>query len=150
MSFDLDGWGAALRHALRTLRRTPGFTATVVGTLGLAIGTMTGVFTVLDRVLLSPLPYAHPERLVSIAATAPGSDMKGEFGPAGEFFLEYQDSGKLVEDVALYGSFTNSLRVGDRVERIQMAFGTRSLFSTLGASRRSAACPCRPTRIAWP
>ena len=34
MSFDLDGWGAALRHAMRTLRRTPGFTATVVGTLG--------------------------------------------------------------------------------------------------------------------
>jgi predicted permease len=133
MSFDLDGWGAALRLALRTLRRTPGFTATVVGTLGLAIGTLTGVFTVLDRVLLSPLPYAHPERLVSIAATAPGSDMKGEFGPAAEFFLEYQDRGKLVEDVALYGSFTNSLRVGDRVERIQMAFGTRSLFSTLGA-----------------
>jgi hypothetical protein len=42
-------------------------------------------------VLLSPLPYAHPERLVFIAGIAPGSDMKGEFGPAGEFFLQYQD-----------------------------------------------------------
>ena len=133
MSFDLDGWSAALRHALRTLRRTPGFTATVVGTLGLAIGTISGVFTVLDRVLLSPLPYAHPKRLVAIAGIAPGSDMKGEFGPAGEFFIEYQDSGKLVQDVAVFGSFTNSLRVGERVERIQMAVATRSLYSTLGA-----------------
>ena len=133
MSLDLNGWAGALRHALRTLRRSPGFTATVVGTLGLAIGTITAVFAVLDHVLLSPLPYAHPERLVFIAATAPGSDMKGEFGPAGEFFLQYQDSAKLVEDVAIYGNFTNTLRVGDRVERIRMGVASRSLYSTLGA-----------------
>jgi putative ABC transport system permease protein len=134
MSLDLDGWGAALRHALRTLRLSPGFAATVVGTLGLAIGTITAVFAVLDRVLLAPLPFAHPERLVFIAAVAPGSDMKGEFGPAGEFFLQYQDSAKRVEDVALYGSFTNTLRVGDRVERIRMGAASRSLYSMLGAT----------------
>jgi predicted permease len=133
MSFDLNGWAGALRRALRTLRRSPGFAATVVGTLGLAIGTLTAVFAVLDRVLLSPLPYAHPDRLVFIAATAPGSDMKGEFGPAAEFFLQYQDGGKLVEDLAIYGTFTNTLRVGERVERIRMAFSTPSLYSTLGA-----------------
>jgi predicted permease len=133
MSFDLNGWTGALRHALRTLRLSPGFAATVVGTLGLAIGTITAVFAVLDRVLLSPLPYAHPERLVFIAGTAPGSDMKGEFGPAGEFLLQYQDGAKLVEDVAIYNTFTNSLRVGERVERIRMGAGSRSLYSTLGA-----------------
>jgi hypothetical protein len=44
MSFDLNGWTGALRHALRTLRLSPGFAATVVGTLGLAIGTITAVF----------------------------------------------------------------------------------------------------------
>ena len=60
-SFNFDGWGAELRHALRTLRRTPGFTATVVGTLALAIGTIAAVFTVLDRVVISPLPYGHPD-----------------------------------------------------------------------------------------
>src|SRR5262249_4161092 len=67
MTLDLNGWVGAARHALRTLRRAPGFAATVVGTLGLAIGTITAVFAVLDHVLLSPLPYAHPERLVFIA-----------------------------------------------------------------------------------
>ena len=72
MSFTLNGWAAELRHALRTLRRTPGFTATVVGTLGLAIGVIAGVFTVLDRVLLDPLPYGDPDRLVYVAAEAPG------------------------------------------------------------------------------
>ncbi len=59
--------------------------------------------------------------------------MKGEFGPAGEFFLQYQDGAKLVEDVAIYGTFTNSLRVGERVERIRMGVASRSLYSTLGA-----------------
>ena len=72
MNATLSGWGAELRHAVRTLRRTPGFTLTVVGTLGLAIGTITGVFAVLDKVLLSPLPFAHSERLVFIAGEAPG------------------------------------------------------------------------------
>jgi predicted permease len=133
MNDALRGVGGELRHAVRTLRRTPGFTLAVVGTLGLAIGTIAAVFTVLDRVLLSPLPYGHPERLVYVAGVAPGSEMKGEFDLAGEFYLQYQEASRLVEDVALYGSFTNSLRVGDRVERIQMGAVTPSLFSTLGA-----------------
>jgi predicted permease len=127
------GWGAELRHGARTLRRTPGFTATVVGTLGLAIGTLTSVFTVLDRVLLTPLPYPHADRLVSLAAVAPGTDMKGEFGPAAEFLLQYKDASRLLEDCAIWGSFTNTLRVGERVERIRMAVATTSLYSTLGA-----------------
>ena len=132
MSFT-DGGGAELRHALRTLRRTPGFTATVIGTLGLAIGAIAGVFTVLDRVLLSPLPYGHPDRLVYIAAEAPGSEMTGEFGVAAEFYLQYKEAARLLEDVAIYTTFTNTLRAGDRVERIRMAAVTNSLYTTLGA-----------------
>ncbi len=132
MSLDLNGFAGALRHAFRTLRRTPGFAATVVGTLGLAIGTLTAVFAVLDRVLLSPLPYKNAERLVAILGTAPGSDMTGEFGPAAEFLIQYKDRAKLVEDVGVFGTFTNSLRVGDRVERVRMGAVSRSVFSTLG------------------
>jgi predicted permease len=133
VSFTLETWGAELRHALRALGRTPGFTLTVVGTLGLAIGTITGVFTVLDQVLLSPLPYRHPERLVYVAAEAPGSELKGEFGVAGEFYLQYEQASRLLEDVALYATFTNTLRAGDRAERIPIAIVTNSLYSTLGA-----------------
>ena len=107
-----------------------GFAATVVGTLGLAIGTITAVFAVLDHVLLSPLPYAHPERLVFIAATAPGSDMKGEFGPAGEFFLQYQDSSKLVEDVAIYGNFTKN-------EELLGNYGFSSTYNGAGGLNES-------------
>jgi MacB-like protein len=132
-SFTLEGGGAELRHALRTLRRTPGFTATVVGTLALAIGTIAAVFTVLDHVVIAPLPYAHPERLVFIAGEAPGSEMTGQFGPAAEFYLHYKEASRLLEDVAIYATFTSSLRVGDRVERLRMGAVTNSLYSTLGA-----------------
>ena len=133
MGIDLTGWSGELKLALRTLRRTPGFALTVVGTLGLALGTLTAVFAVLDRVMLSPLPYGDADRLVYIAGTAPGSEMNGEFGLAGEFLLQYKETSKLLEDVALYGSFTSTLRTGDRVERIRMGYASSSLYSTLGA-----------------
>ncbi len=55
-----------LRYALRQLRRSPGFASTVVLTLALSVGVATAVFCVIDTVILRPLPYAHPERIVSI------------------------------------------------------------------------------------
>jgi len=125
-------WIRELRHAARALRRAPGFTAMAVGTLGLAIGANAGIFSVVDAVLLRPLPYAHADRLVHIAASAPGSDMPREFGVAAEFFVQYQEQSKLLEDVSTYNSFTSTMRAGDHVERIRMSQPTSSMFSTLG------------------
>lgn len=55
-----------LRYALRQLRKSPGFAFTVVLTLALSVGVATAVFCVVDSVILRPLPYAHPERIVNI------------------------------------------------------------------------------------
>jgi putative ABC transport system permease protein len=55
-----------LGYALRQLRKSPGFALTVVGTLALSVGTATAVFCVIDNVILRPLPYVHPERILSI------------------------------------------------------------------------------------
>ena len=125
-------WMRDLRYALRFLRRTPSFTVVTVGTLGLAIGVNAAMFSVVDRVLLTPLPYAHPERIVHIGASAPGSGFPDEFGLSAEFLVQYRERSKLIEDISTYNSFTNTLRVGDRVERVRMSWPTSSLFSTLG------------------
>lgn len=128
-----NGWMRDLSHAGRTLRRSPAFSAIAIGTLALAIGVNAGMFNLVDTVLLHPLPYVHPDRLVAIAATAPGTDFPPEFGLSDEFVVSYRERSKLVEDIATYNYFTSTLRVGDRVERVPMSWPTNSLFSTLGA-----------------
>lgn len=127
-------WGSDLRLAVRALKRTPGFAAIAAGTLGLAIGAVVGIYSVVDTVLLRPLPYAHVDRLVQILASAPGSDQTGEFGVSSEFFVQYQERSQLIEELAISNSYTNSLRLGDRVERVRMSSPSASLFSTLGAT----------------
>jgi len=129
-----DGWIQDLRQAVRALRRTPGFTLVAVGTLGLALGANAGIFSIVDAVLLRPLPFPRPDRLVYIGGTAPGSDLPSEFDLPLEFFLQYRDQSKLLQGLAPYDDFTNTLRVGDRAERVRMAVSTPSLFPTLGVA----------------
>ena len=125
-------WMSEIVHAARRLRDAPGFTITIVGMLGLAIGAMAAMFCVVNTVLLKPLPFANTDRLVYVAATAPGSEMPPEFQVAPEFYLQYSEQSKLLEDIAIYWGGTSTLRANDRVERIRMGFPTNSLYSTLG------------------
>jgi predicted permease len=123
-----------LRLALRALRREPGFALVAIGTLGLAIGANAAIFAAVDAVLLEPLPYVDQDRLVYIAASAPGSDLPDEFGLSAEFFVHYREEATLLEDGAAYVWFTNTLRADERAERVWMSMATPSLFRTLGAT----------------
>jgi hypothetical protein len=64
-----------VRFAMRGLLRAPSFTTITVGTLGLGIGSLAAIFTVVNGVLLKPLPFDDQEALVSVAHTAPGASL---------------------------------------------------------------------------
>jgi predicted permease len=127
----LQDWARDLRHAARSLRRSPGFTLVTAGTLGLAIGVNAGMYSIVSRVLLNPLPFDDVDRLVHVGASAPGSDFPPEFGASSEFLLQYKEQSKLIEDISTYNSFTSTLRVDDRVERVRMSWPTNSMYSVL-------------------
>ena len=133
MRWALDDWIRDLRHAARALWRSPGFTVMAVGTLGLAIGANAGMFSVVNTVLLDPLPYANADRLVNITPRRPAPISRPSSASSDEFFLQYREQSRLLEDVSTYNSFTSTMRAGDRVERIRMSSPTLSLFTTLGA-----------------
>jgi len=130
----MSDWLGDLRQALRGLLRTPGFAILAVGSLGLAIGANAVIFSVLDGVLLNPLPFDNTDRLVYIGASAPGSDLPEEFPIAAEFLLQYKEKSELIEEISAFNSFTSTLRVGDRIERIGMSAPSTTLFNTLGVT----------------
>jgi putative ABC transport system permease protein len=125
-------WVSDFRHAWRALLHTPGFLLTTVATLALAIGAVVGMFSVVNSVLLRPLPFPDSDRLVVVAGTAPGSDLPDRFGLGTEFYLHYKERSQLLDGIFLFGSGTSTLRTADRVERIPMAFPTNDIYATLG------------------
>ena len=128
----ISQWTTDLRHAWRGLRRTPAFLVTSVGTLALAIGAVAGMFSVVNTVLLQPLPFPNSDRLVVLSGTAPGSDLPERFGLGFDFYFHYKENSKLLDGIFAFGGGTSTLRTDTRVERIGMAWPTSDMFATLG------------------
>src|SRR5438132_30138 len=92
------------RYALRVLRRNLGFTLAIVATLALGIGANTAIFSVVNAVVLRPLPYADPDRLVMVWETSAGNDRRSA---APGNYLDWQTQNGTFEDMAAtyYGNF---------------------------------------------
>ena len=131
-SFPLSSFLQDARYGARLLRKSPGFTAVAVLTLALGIGANTAVFSVIERVLLRPLPYAHPEELVRIS-----NSYQPNFTELGLSPGDYQDWKRDAQSFSNMGAFTevpkgfNLTGTGDP-QRIVAAYATSSLFPTLG------------------
>jgi putative ABC transport system permease protein len=111
----------------------PGFTAIVVVTLGLAIGANTAIFSVVNAVLLKPLPYKDPDRLVKVYTQFPGMKFDRFWLSRPEYFELGKDS-KSYTELAGYTVGTISIGGIDSPVRVPAAFTTHNLTSVLGVS----------------
>jgi putative ABC transport system permease protein len=118
-----------LRYSLRRLARSPAFTAIVILTLALGIGANTAIFSAINAVLLRPLPYREPHRLVTIEHLYPSLDLEAPVSVPG--FLDYQRRGRSFESMAVQtGWQANLTGVGEPV-RMQGQRVTGKFFATL-------------------
>ncbi|MEJ2216914.1 MAG: ABC transporter permease [Gemmatimonadota bacterium] len=120
-----------LRHATRRLLRAPLFTLTAVLTLAVGIGANTAIFSVVNGVLLKPLPYPEPDRLVSIWHTAPGMGFN-EVNQSPATYLTYRSDSKLLEDIALWDRDSDSVTGLDRPEQVNTLMVTDGFLPLLG------------------
>src|SRR5688572_32393894 len=105
-----------IRYAVRLLARTPGFTAVALLTLALGIGANTAIFTVVNTLLLRPLPYGQPDRLVMV-----WQDFTARGGPADEWaspgnFADWRKAPGIFEKVAAIGGWRPTLTGGAEPE----------------------------------
>ncbi|HEU4618322.1 MAG TPA: ABC transporter permease [Gammaproteobacteria bacterium] len=122
-----------LRYALRMLRRSLSFTILAVLILALGIGANTSIFSVVSAVLLKPLPFEEPDRLVILweDASAVGGPNRAEPAPAN--FVDWKARSRSFEDMALFnGLITYNLTGSGEPERLAGTRTTANLFSVLG------------------
>ena len=118
------------RYALRMLRKAPGFTAVIVLTLGLGIGANTAIFSVINCVLLKPLPYSSPDQIVSLFET---ESAEGQFPLTGQDFLDWRHDNQTFADMSVYSQRqpANASGAGEP-EEVNIAATQANFFSLLG------------------
>jgi putative ABC transport system permease protein len=125
-----------IRLAFRALRRSPAFAAAAILTLGLGIGATTAIYTLLDAVVLRPLPYAEAEDLVKLWSHLPGLDADARWGLSEAGYHHFGSTAETLSGLAVMGStFAESPEVtitgGFGAERARAALVSPSLFDVL-------------------
>jgi putative ABC transport system permease protein len=118
-----------VRYGLRMLRRTPGFTAAALVTLALGIGANTAIFTIVDAVLLRPLPYADSDRLVTIGDRNP-EGLSSNVGFA--TVLDWRERSRTIESFAMMRSWLPTLVSNGEAERLPAVRVSWNYFDMMG------------------
>jgi putative ABC transport system permease protein len=122
-----------IRYAIRMLRRSPGFTATAIAALAWGIGANTAIFTVVNTVLLQPLAYPQPDRLVQLELSSAEGNANVTSIPK---YAIWREQTQILQDVAAYdtGGPGVNLTGGDRPEQLKGVHVSASFFPLFGAS----------------
>src|SRR5437763_7843102 len=121
-----------LRYALRTLAKSPAFVAVTVSTLALGIGANLAIFTLVNSVLVRPLPFSEPDRLVSIFDDFNGAG-DTDVGMSVPEFEDLRQRSGIFEQISAIWPVSTALSGGERAERIEMLGTSPGYFEMLGA-----------------
>src|SRR4051794_27160899 len=131
----LSTFGQDLRYSFRQFRRTPGFAITAVGGLALGLGANTAIFSVVDALLLRPLPFRDPDRIAALfEKNAVGGQGFNSVSPGA--YSDWRVQATSFEHVAGYamGPFTIGAADGVAPQRVDGALVAKELFPVLGVS----------------
>jgi predicted permease len=128
----MESLQSQLRQVLRRLWRAPLFTAITLITLGVGIGANTAVFSVVEGVLLKPLPYPHPEELVGVWHVAPGLNLSGDINMAPSNYFIYREQNRTFQDMGLYQGDSVSVTGTGAPEQVRALDVTDGLLPVLG------------------
>ncbi len=134
----VDTFFADIRYGLRQLRRNPGFAAITILTLALGIGANTAVFSVVNSVLLKPLPYPKSEELVSLHQEAPGAaglfSVSDGLPLSASMYVTYSDHNRTFQSVGAWTSGTANITGQAEAEQVRTVDVTDGVLQTLEVS----------------
>jgi putative ABC transport system permease protein len=126
----LDDSVRDVRHGVRLLRRTPGFTAAALVTLALGIGATSAIFSVVRTVLLTPLPYNDPDRIVAVWETNRGGTVRNVIAPAN--YVAWRERTQTLEHLGMVGPASVTMLIDGHPAAISGLTFSADVFRTLG------------------
>lgn len=125
-------WLQDLRYAFRVLRKNVVLTLVILASLGIGIGANSAIFSVVDALLLRPLPYPHPDRLAAIWLHSPGIGILRDWPSPGQY-IDIQNQNHSFDQMAIAQSRTFTLTGREQPERVDVLSTQSSLLTMLGA-----------------
>src|SRR5579871_3700906 len=124
-----------LKYALRVLAKSRGFTLAAIAVLALGIGANTAIFSVVNTVLLQPMPFPDPDRLVKVLHVPPAQSFPGtrQFAVSAANYIDWRDLNRSFQGMAAYQSRQFTLTGVDRAETVLGARVGSDFFPILGA-----------------